>query len=123
MARDSQILIVDDEDVVRETIKRILEDEGFDVFIAGNGITAVGIVEDYNIDIALLDIKLPDMNGVEVLERIKLIKPKIKIVMITAYEMEELVKKAFVAGAYACLHKPFEIQALLKILKELKGKI
>ncbi len=115
------ILIVDDEMVVRDTLQKILSDEGFSVLVAENGSTAIELSEHNDIDIALLDIKLPDISGEKVFERIKAFRPRIKTVMMTAYVVEDQVKRAFEVGAYACLHKPFEIDVLLRILEDLKN--
>ncbi|MFH1061606.1 MAG: response regulator [Candidatus Omnitrophota bacterium] len=114
------ILVVDDEQVVRENVSRILCDEGFKVFVAEDGKSAIEIAGKESFDAALLDIKLPDMNGVEVFEKIKLLNPDVKAVIMTAYEIKELVNQAFALGAFACLHKPFEIKKLLKILNDIK---
>lgn len=114
------VLVVDDEVVVRETVKRILSDEGFNVFVAGDGQTAIEVAKKENVDAALLDIKLPDIDGIEVFERIKVFRPKIKAVIMTAYEIKELVNRAFELGAFACLHKPFAIERLLEILNKMR---
>ena len=116
------ILIVDDEIVVRDTLRKILSDEGFSVLVAENGNSAIELSEHNDIDIALLDIKLPDISGELVFERIKEFRPKIKTVMMTAYVVEDQVRKAFSEGAYTCLHKPFEINVLLDIIETLKEK-
>lgn len=116
------ILVVDDEQVVRDTVSRILMDEGFNVFSAEDGKTAIEVARIKNFDAALLDLKLPDINGIEVLERIKVFSPDIKAVIMTAYEIKELVNRAFELGAFTCLHKPFEIKKLLQIFNEMKQK-
>ena len=114
------ILIVDDEAVLRETLKKILSDEGFTVFAASDGAGALSIATEHEITIALLDIKLPDISGVDVLHRLRALRPNVAAVMMTAYEVESFVNRAFEQGAYTCLHKPFEIDALLKIIDELQ---
>ncbi len=116
------ILVVDDESVVRETIKKILEEEGFFVLSAEDGKSALEIHRVHAIDIALLDLKLPDITGAEVLERMKLVNPAIEAVIMTAFEMEDLVNRAFACGAYACLHKPFAIKALLEVFEQLERR-
>ena len=65
---------------------------------------------------------MPDINGVELLEKIKVVNPGIKAIMMTGYEVESLVNDAFSQGAHACLHKPFEINKLLEIFEELGPK-
>ncbi len=118
--KDFSILVVDDEQVVRETVKRILSDEGFNVFVAEDGNSAIEVARNQNFDAALLDIKLPDINGIEVFEKIRVFSPNVKAVIMTAFEIKELVNRAFELGAFACLHKPFDINKLLKILNDIK---
>ena len=116
------VLVVDDEEVVRQTVGRILTDEGFDVLVAGDGKTAIDLSRTKDIDAALLDIKLPDMTGVDVFEKIQMYRPNVKAVIMTAFEIKDLVKRAFDLGACACLHKPFDIKRLLQILKDIERK-
>ncbi|MBU1044887.1 MAG: response regulator [Candidatus Omnitrophica bacterium] len=118
--KNFSVLVVDDEPVLRETVKRILFDEGFNVFVAADGKSAIEVAKNQDLDAALLDIKLPDINGVEVFERIKVLRPNLKAVIMTAFEIKELVNRAFELGAFACLHKPFDIKKLLHILNEIK---
>jgi len=115
-----KVLVVDDEAIVREMLEKILKDKGYSVLMANNGSSAIEMAKNNEVDIALVDIRLPDINGVQVLEGIKNIKPDILVIMMTAYETEELVRKAFGQGAQACLHKPFNVETLFKIFKELE---
>jgi len=118
--KNFSVLVVDDEQVVRETVKKILFDEGFNVFVAKDGNSAIEVARNQNFHAALLDIKLPDINGIEVFEKIKVFSPNVKAVIMTAYEIKELVNRAFELGAFACLHKPFDIKKLLKLLNDIK---
>jgi CheY-like chemotaxis protein len=116
------VLVVDDEEVVREGVRRILADEGFEVLLACDGKQAIDAAKNKDFDAALLDIKLPDISGVDVLEQIKVYKPDVQTVMMTAYDIKEQVNRAFDLGINACLHKPFEIKRLLEILKDIEKK-
>lgn len=116
------ILVVDDEEIVRETIKRILKSEGFCVTVAECGNSAIELAKTSEMDVALLDIKLPGIDGIDTLIKLKEINPRLEAVMMTAYEVTERIEKAFKEGAIACLHKPFDIQTLLDIFNELKKK-
>ncbi len=116
-----RVLVVDDEFVLRETMEKILVSQGFNVMTAEDGASAISITKDNDVDAALLDVKLPDINGVELLKKIKGLKPNVKVIMMTAYVVEELITRAFQEGAHSCLHKPFEINMLLKMLNELKN--
>ncbi|MBU1087789.1 MAG: response regulator [Candidatus Omnitrophica bacterium] len=120
--KNFSVLVVDDEQVVREMVRKILFDEGFKVFVAEDGKSAIEVARNQNFDAALLDIKLPDISGVEVFERIKVFRPNVEAVIMTAYEIKEMVNRAFELGAFACLHKPFDIKKLLQILNDIKRK-
>ncbi|MCP4649253.1 MAG: response regulator [PVC group bacterium] len=122
MDKKMHILIVDDEQIVRETIERVLRNEGFSVQVAECGNTAVELAKTVEVDVALLDIKMPGIDGIETLVRLKALKPKMSAIMMTGYELPERLEKAFAIGACACLHKPFDIQKLLDIVEGLKNK-
>lgn len=122
MDKPLRVLVVDDEEIVRETIKRILKKEGVTVHTAECGNSAIALVKTEELDVALLDIKLPGIDGVDTLIQLKAVKPKISVVMMTGYEVTERIEKAFEEGALACLHKPFDIKVLLDIFNELKEK-
>jgi len=116
------ILIVDDRAADRETLKGILEDRGYRVATAKSGEEAVKRVKENGFDLCFVDIVMPMMDGVEVLRKIKEIKPDIPVIMMTGYSLEELIKEAVKYGAYACLYKPFDIEKLLKIIAEVRLK-
>lgn len=116
------ILIVDDRAADRETLKAILEDRGYRVATAKDGEEAVKRIKKDGFDVCFVDIVMPMMDGVEVLRKIKEIKPDIPVIMMTGYSLEELVKEAVKYGAYACIYKPFDIEKLLKIIAEVKLK-
>lgn len=122
MNRFLRVLVVEDEEIVRETIKRILKSEGFTVHTAECGKSAIEIAKTSELDVALLDIKLPGIDGIDTLIQLKTVKPEILAVMMTGYEVTERIEKAFAEGALACLHKPFDIKVLLDIFNELKEK-
>ncbi|MBU0634163.1 MAG: response regulator [Candidatus Omnitrophica bacterium] len=115
----SNLLVVDDEAVVRDMLRHILIDEGFNVLVAEDGKSAVNTAKENDLDLALIDIKLPDTNGVQVLEKIKIFRPNLKAIMMTAYENEDLIRQALKEGAYACLFKPFDIAALLDMFEKI----
>ncbi len=119
------ILVVDDQFADRETLKQILEDKGYRVTTAKDGTEAVKMVKGRHYDIIFLDIRLPDMNGVETFEKVKEIDPKAVVIMMTGYTEEDLVKRAVSGGAYTCVHKPFDMGKVLvlveSIAKERKG--
>ena len=79
---ESIILIVDDEEGIRESLSGIFEDEGYDVITARSGEEALKILKEQNVDLILLDVWLPGIDGVQTLKEIKNIKPDIPVIMI-----------------------------------------
>jgi len=119
------ILVVDDQFADRETLKAILEDKGYRVATASDGTEAIQMVKERHYDIIFLDVKLPGMNGVETFEQVKKIDPRATVIMMTGYSEEDLVKKAVCAGAYTCLHKPFDMEKVITLVEAIareKGK-
>jgi two-component system, NtrC family, nitrogen regulation response regulator NtrX len=100
------ILVVDDENSIVQTLSGILQDEGFEVVSAGNGETALQIVEEEAPDLVLLDISLPGMDGLEVLQQLKEHHPMLPVVMVSAYGNVENAVRATRLGAYDFIEKP-----------------
>jgi len=114
------ILVVDDRVEDRETLRDILAERGYRVVLAKDGYEAVRFAEKGNFDIILLDIKMPGMNGVETLERIKEIRPETGIITMTAYSMEEFVEDSLRKGAYTCLFKPIDVEKMLEAIQKVR---
>jgi two-component system response regulator (stage 0 sporulation protein F) len=114
-----KILIVDDQIEMTETLKDILEDEGYQTIVAHNGNQALNIINEDKVKIILMDVKLPDINGVEVFIEIKKIAPDIKVIMMTAFSVENLLRKAMHEGACGVIYKPINIKELIKLVKQI----
>lgn len=115
------ILVVDDDEQMTETLSDILEAKGYRVAVAGSGEQALDRVAECRFDVILLDIKLPGMNGVETLKAIRRQCPESMVVMMTAYTLPDLIKKAEEEGALATLTKPLDMNKVLAFLRELQG--
>ncbi len=113
------ILIVEDEDVTRETLAAILREKKYKVITAQDGYEAIANLQSTFIDVAIIDIKLPGINGVETYKIIKKKYPEIKGIMITAYALSSYIKNALESGAVSCLFKPFDVDELLLLIKDL----
>jgi two-component system nitrogen regulation response regulator NtrX len=100
------ILVVDDEPSIVQTLAGILQDEGFEVISAPDGETALQAVEEESPDLVLLDISLPGMDGLEVLQQLKEHQPLLPVVMVSAYGNVENAVKATRLGAYDFIEKP-----------------
>jgi two-component system response regulator AtoC len=109
-----RILVVDDEENLLHFLSKLLEGEGYRVETAGMGGKALEKAKEADFDLAILDIKLPDMDGVAVLRAFKEIVPAANVVLITAYGSVESAVEAMKAGAYDYIVKPFRAEEILK---------
>jgi two-component system response regulator AtoC len=114
----SVILLVDDQDTIRFFLEKTLTQEGYETVTAKTGSEAVEKARQVMPDLVLLDLKLPDMDGLEVLQKIKEIFPEICIVMITAFGDIETAVSAMKAGAYDFVSKPINLDQLLMVIQK-----
>jgi two-component system, sensor histidine kinase and response regulator len=105
------LLVVDDEEGPRMSLRFVFKDD-FNVFTAEDGATALELVQKEKIDVAILDIRMPGMSGVEVLERIKYIDPTIEVIMLTAFETTDTIRQALKLRACDYLNKPYDLGTL-----------
>ncbi len=111
------ILVVDDELKARMLLKEILEEENYNILLAENGKSAVDIVSLNNIDLILLDLRLPDIDGITVLTEIQKIKPTIPVIIISAFGTIKVAVEAVKLGAYDFMQKPLEINRVLLTIR------
>jgi DNA-binding NtrC family response regulator len=114
----ARILVVDDDDGIRESMKAILEDEGYNVDLAESGKEAILKTQKMAYNLVLLDIRLPDMEGIELLKLLKDSVPKIRKIMVTGYPSVQNAIAALNKGADAYLIKPVRLKKLLKTVKD-----
>jgi DNA-binding NtrC family response regulator len=123
-----RILIVDDEYQLLEAFKKKLSKEGMEVFTASNGQEAIAILKQETLDIGLFDIKLPDTDGVELLEKLQEIQPTAEVIMLTGYASVDTAIRSMKLGAYDYLTKPVKLSELHTVIlkayekKQLKDK-
>ncbi|MBU2567237.1 MAG: sigma-54 dependent transcriptional regulator [Elusimicrobia bacterium] len=108
----STLLIVDDEPNVIESFKVIFEDK-YNIISSGDGKGALQKARNENIDVAILDIMLPDMDGIEVLRKIRAIDPEVQVIMVTAVKTIKSAIDAMKLGAYDYITKPFEVEDVI----------
>ncbi len=111
------ILVVDDEAIIRDNLDRILTEEKYQVSTAANGIEALSLIKGSDIDLVLLDLNLPDMNGIEILEKAKELEPDLLVIVITGYASIESAVNALKLGAYDYIKKPFKADAIKLIIR------
>ena len=109
--RRGLLLIVDDEDGPRQSLRVIFKDE-YDLLMAEDGPTAIELAQKHPIDVAVLDIRMAGMSGIEVLERLKYVNPAIEAIMITAFETTDTIRQALRLRACDYINKPFDIAVI-----------
>ena len=110
------IMVVDDDAAIRTTLTAILIDDGRDVISAEDGLQAVKMASEGPIDLILMDIRMPGMNGVEAFLEIKKILPNCNVVFMTGHAVKSQIEEALSAGATHILSKPVAIERLLEIV-------
>ncbi|OLS01977.1 sigma-54-dependent transcriptional regulator [Tissierella creatinophila] len=113
----SKILIADDEVNMIWALKKALTKEGYEIISAEDGLGALDSFKKHEPDLVILDLKMPKMDGMEVLENIKNINPKIPVIMITAHGSTKLAVEAMKLGALDYISKPFDIEELRVVIR------
>jgi two-component system response regulator PilR (NtrC family) len=112
-----KILVADDEQSMREFLDIMLKKEGYKVSLASNGEEVAKLVENDLFDLALLDIRMPKLDGISTLKKIKASTPETVVIMITAYASADTAIKAMKEGAYDYITKPFKVEEIKLIIK------
>ncbi len=114
------ILIVDDDQAVNAIFDYVLKQAGYNTICAHSGQEALVIVSGtQKIDLVFLDLKLPDMSGLELFEKVQELRPALLVILITGYLINETLKKAFELGAYGVIYKPFDVDEVLGIVEKI----
>lgn len=118
------ILVVDDESIVHSFVSDALEEDGFNVLTACNGVEALSFFNNHTIDLLITDIRMPKMDGVELVKKAKLGKPDLMVIYMTGYANLNSAKDAIKQGASDYIMKPFELneirQAVYKAIEQIK---
>lgn len=117
-----RVLIVDDEDDFRETIVKRLNARKIIAEGAASGILALKVLEDKDFDVIVLDVKMPDMDGIETLRHIKKLKPEIEVIMLTGHASVEFGLKGMQLGAFDYVMKPAPLNELLDTISQAFNK-
>lgn len=118
MANTVSVLVVDDDSGMFQTLGYVLTEKGFEVETAKDGLEAIERIKERSFDVILLDIKMPGMNGVDVLREINRLSPGATTLMMTAYATNRGVQEAKKAGALAVLRKPLNLDKVLAFIEE-----
>ncbi len=117
MNEQINVLILDDEKIVRKTLGAILSEENYNVITAQNGEEAVKIAREVSLNIAIIDIKLPDISGIDVLRTLKRIDHDMCVIMVTAFATTITAIKALEAGAYDYINKPVNVTQVKRVIR------
>jgi len=117
-----KILVIDDERSIRNTLKDILGFEGYQVELAENGRSGIDMAQSSEFDIILCDIKMPEVDGLEVLEQIMKSKPESTVVMISGHGTIDTAVEAIKKGAFDFIEKPLDLNRLLITLRNASDK-
>jgi two-component system chemotaxis response regulator CheY len=115
----AKILIVDDAEFLRVRISKMLGGEGHEIMEAENGVKALRVYQSVRPDLVLMDITMPEMDGLNALREIRAIDPKAKVIMLTALGQESVVLEAIKTGARDFIVKPFERDRVLNAIGKL----
>jgi DNA-binding NtrC family response regulator len=124
VASDEPILVIDDDEDICHSMTRVLEQQGYEVLTAGSGEEALDIARERPCQMAFIDVKLPNIDGLETLLRLKEINPDILPIMMTGYrnEVKEALEKAQEAAAITCLYKPFDPSEASNLVRKIGKK-
>ena len=113
-----RVMAVDDDTDLRATLQEILISKGLEVITAEDGLQAVKLASEGNIDLIFMDIRMPGMDGIEAFFKIKEIQPGCIVVMMTGHVVESQIERAISEGVRVCLSKPVSVQEILDIVDE-----
>jgi two-component system, response regulator, stage 0 sporulation protein F len=113
----AKILIVDDQFGIRILLNEVFQKEGYNTYQAANGLQALDIVKKHDPDLVLLDMKIPGMDGIEILKRMRVIDQDIRVIIMTAYGELDMIQEAKDLGAIMHFAKPFDIDDIRAAVK------
>lgn len=118
--RPVRVFIVDDDLDFAESLAIVLEGQGCEVTTSSSGEEAVKVFKEEEFDIAFMDVRLPGINGVESFLEIKKFKPGARVVMMTGYSVQDLLKQAVDSGAWGILNKPLDVPKVLQFVEKVR---
>jgi two-component system response regulator (stage 0 sporulation protein F) len=113
-----KLLIVDDQFGIRILLNEVFQKEGYQTFQAANGFQALDIVDKHSPELVLLDMKIPGMDGIEILKRMKAVDKDIQVIIMTAYGELDMIQEAKDLGAITHFAKPFDIDEIRDAVKK-----
>jgi len=121
-SRKASVLVVDDNEEFCQSIANILKLKGYEVVTAYDGFKALELVKKGGFDLALIDVRMPAMDGVETFKRFKEVAPDTPVIMVTAYAAEDLIREALREGVYGFLEKPLDFDEFFRLVAQATGQ-
>ena len=123
MEKKIKLLVVDDEAIVGKRLKPSLEKHGYEVETLGNGRSAIERIGEKDFDIIITDVRMDDVDGMQILEHVMAKSPFTKVIIITGYATVELAREALVKGAFDFIAKPFKPSDLRVIIEKAEKEL
>lgn len=117
----AKILIVDDEQFVRDLLEKVLHRRGHEVVVVGDADQALKTLEGAEFDLLLTDVVMPGMDGFDLLRRVKSAYPQIKVIVLTGYARKQSISDFLLYGADEYLSKPFQVHELISAVDRVTG--
>lgn len=114
-----KLLVIDDELIVREILERILSNKGYEILLADGGKKALNLLKNKKLGLILLDLKMSEVDGMQVLKSIKKKSETLPVIIISAYLSREVISQTKKLGANQCIKKPFDVYDIKKEIKRL----
>ncbi len=114
-----KILVVDDEPHIQEVLQQLLETEGYATRSAGSGADALELIHEFTPHIVFLDIRMPEMDGIQCLRRIKELEPKAEVVMISGFATLDMAKRSLEIGAFDYIGKPLSFDHIRDVIRQI----
>lgn len=119
MTDKKKILVIDDDQSILSIFEYILNEAGYETVTAVDGYSAIEKVKTTKFDLVFTDVKMPGLSGIDTYKEIRKLDPKLLVVMMTGYSVDELLKEAFELGAYGVIYKPFDMEEVLSIIEKI----
>ncbi len=114
------ILVIDDDPSISSIFEFILQQAGYHTLSATSGREGLECLRSgKKMDLVFLDLKMPEMSGIETFQEIQKIDPKLLVVIMTGYSVDEMLKDAYKMGAYGVIYKPFDVEEVLAVIEKI----
>jgi len=114
-----KVLVVDDEPQIREVLQMTLDNDGYETDTADSGETALDVIGKFHPNIVFLDIRMPDMDGIQCLRRIKEISPEVEVIMISGFATIQMARRSLEIGAFDYIGKPLSFDHIREVIRQI----